>query len=989
MTPRASAGVPERRQLTVMFCDLVGSTAMAQRLDPEDLRALILRFQQLVRDVVARYEGFVARYMGDGVLVYFGYPGAHEDDAARAIHAGLGIVHAALLLNPPLDPAGQQVPLRVGIATGVVVVGDRIGAGAAEEAAAVGEAPNLAARLQSLAEPQSVLVAERTQQLAGSRFVYESPRELTLKGYLQPVRAWTVLRPNPERSRFDQTHPAALTPWIGRSNELSRLLDLWRSAARGVGQLALVAGEAGVGKSRLVDTLGDRIVGAPFYRICYQCSPYHVNSAFHPFVHQLEKAAGFAAGEATSSRLDKLRRLLGGASPALASAIPLFAELLSLPIDGPPQSWPPEQRRQQTMVAILGRLRELALQRPVLLVLEDAHWIDPSTRALLGLVVEALPTLPLLLVVTSRGADTNQAWFQGPQANVLQLQRLSTQEAAELASHVAMPTPAAAEQLAQVVERADGVPLFIEELAKAIGAGLPASEIPETLHDLLMARLDQLGSAKEVAQVAAVIGREFSREFLETMLTLPAADIDTALVTMVSTAIVQQRPQQRIFSFRHALIQDAAYGSLLRTRRLQLHGAIADAFERLDPSRAQSEPELLAQHYALGGRPLQAARWWAQAALRALGRSANIEALRHSERGSELLPTVAEGAERDRSELMLAMLGGAAHRAVDGFASLDAERCFARALQLSEKLGDVATQVDVRRGLFSWHYARGELALARAQGQQVAAIGDSSGDRAARMLGRWMLGAMSMWQGKFAAARRELELALSLYHPQEHRLKTLAAQIDPGVNAMAHLSWVCWIDGDSEGAVDIASRAVDTARSLAQPYALTLALFFACAVRACRGEHDQAEPLLRELLAVTDEHGLTFLHACARVLRGQASIADGHYGEGLAEVGRALGDFDALHAGLGQPWALSIAASGCARLGRRDEGLQKIADAFAAIERHGERHWEAEVWRVKGELLWPSAEARVCLQRAAEVAAQQSAGALRARALASLASLER
>ena len=972
-----------------MFCDLVGSTAMAQRLDPEDLRALILRFQQLVRDIVARYEGFVARYMGDGVLVYFGYPVAHEDDAVRAIHAGLGIVSAAQPLQSPLESSGPSAPLRVGIATGVVVVGDRIGAGAAEEAAAVGEAPNLASRLQSCAEPETVLIADRTRQLAGSRFVYASPRELTLNGYVQPVRAWTVLRPNPERSRFDQTHPAARTPWVGRSDELSRLLDLWRSAARGAGQLVLITGEAGVGKSRLVETLGDRIVGAPFYRVCYQCSPYHVNSAFHPFVHQLEKAAGFDAGETTSSRLDKLRRLLGDASPALASAIPLFAELLSLPIDGPPQSWPPEQRRQQTMVAILGRLRELALQRPVLLVLEDAHWIDPSTLAVLSLVVEALPTLPLLLVVTSRVADTSQAWLQGSKANVLHLQRLATREAAELASHVATSTLAASEQLTAVLQRADGVPLFIEELAKAIGAGLPVAEIPETLQDLLMARLDQLGSAKQVAQVAAVVGREFSREFLEALVPLPEAELDAALETMVETAIVQQRPEQRVFAFRHALIQDAAYGSLLRTRRLELHGAIADAFERLDPPRAQSEPELLAQHYALAGRPLQAARWWAQASLRALGRSANIEALRHSERGSELLPTVGEGAERDRSELMLAMLGGAAHRAVDGFASVDAERCFARALELSEKLGDLMIQVDVRRGLFSWHYARGELALARAQGQRVAEIGDNSGDRAARMLGQWMLGAMSMWQGDFAEARRELELAVSLYHPEEHRLKALAAQIDPGVNAMAHLSWVCWIDGDIDGAVDMAKRAIDLARSLAQPYALSLALFFACAVRACRGEHDRAEPILKELFAVTDEHRLSFLRACAWVLRGQASIADGRYEDGVMEVERALSEFDALHAGLGQPWALAIAAWGCARLGRREEGLQKIAAAFAAIERHGERHWEAEVWRVKGELLWPSTEARACLQRAADVAARQSAGALRARAVASLASLDR
>ena len=987
MTPRAAA-VPERRQLTVMFCDLVGSTAMAQRVDPEDLRTLILRFQQLVRDVVARYDGFVARYMGDGVLVYFGYPVAHEDDAARAIHAGLGIVRAAQPLHPPLDPSGQAVALRIGIATGVVVVGDRIGAGAAEEAAAVGEAPNLAARLQSSAEPQTVLVADRTQQLAGSRFVYGTARELTLGGYLQPVRAWTVLRANPKRSRFDQTHSAALTPWVGRSEELSRLRELWRDASRGAGRLVLVAGEAGVGKSRLVQTLAEHIVGAPFYRICYQCSPYHVDSALHPFIHQLEKAAGFAPGEATASRLDKVRRLLGGASPALAGAMPHFSELLSLPVEGLPQSRPPEQRRQETMVAILGRLRELALQRPVLLVLEDAHWADPSTLALLGLVAATLPTLPVLLVVTSRVTDTRQTWLQTSETSGLHLQRLAPQEAAELARHVAMKTPAAAEQLARVVEHADGVPLFIEELAKAIGAGLSPSEIPETLHDLLMARLDQLGSAKEVAQVAAVIGREFSRESLAQLLPLPAAELDTALATMVASAIVQKRPQRPVFIFHHALIQDTAYGSLLRTRRLELHGAIAEALERLDSSRARAEPELLAQHYALAGRPLQAARWWARAAQRALGRSANIEALRHSERGGELLSTVPLDVERERLELMLAMLGGAAHRAVHGFASIEAERCFARGLELSEKLGDAATQVDVRRGLFSWHYARGELGLARAQGQRVADIGDRRGDRAARMLGQWMLGVMSMWQGEFAAARRELELAVSLYQPEEHRLETLAAQIDPGVNAMAHLGWVCWIGGDSDAAVATGARAVDRARSLGQPYALTMALFFACAVRACRGEHEQAEPLLRELFALTGEHRLSFLGACAWVLRGQASIAAGHHEDGLRDVERALSELRALHAGLGWPWALTIAAEGCAHLRRRDEGLEKIAAAFAAIERHGERHWEAEVWRVKGELLWPGAEGRACLQRAAEVAAQQSAGALRARALASLTSLE-
>lgn len=989
MTSWPSTG-PERRQLTVMFCDLVGSTELAQRLDPEELRTLMLRFQQLVRDEIARFDGYVARYMGDGALVYFGYPIAHEDDAARAIHAALNLVRAVRHLDPPLDPSRAPTPLRVGIATGMVVVGDRIGAGAAEEAAAVGEAPNLASRLQGVAAADTVLIAGRTHELAGARFEYAAPWEVSLRGYRAPVRVWTVLCASRERSRFDQTHAAALTPWVGRAAELAQLQELWRAACDGAGRAVLVAGDAGVGKSRLVRTLGERIAGAPFYRIRYQCSPYHVDSPLHPFIHQLEKAARFAHGEAVASRVAKLHKLLAGASPALARAAVLFGELVGLPVDGAAQQLSPAQRRQRTMAAILGRLRELADQRPVLLVLEDAHWIDPTTLELLDRLAEAIAVLPVLLVVTTRVVDADAAWLRRPHAGVVQLRRMEPAQAAELASCVAMPTQAAAAELARAIERAEGIPLFIEELARAIGAGLPGAEVPATLHDLLMARLDQMGSAKQVAQVAAVLGREFSRDMLAALVPLSPRELEQALARLCESGIagIQRQAPDALFAFRHALIRDAAYGSLLRSRRLELHGAVADTIERTDPARAHREPELLARHHALAGRPLRAAQCSAQAALRSLARSAHVEALRQTTRGEESLRELPESVERTRVELTLAMLKGAAHRAGGGFASAEAERCFTRALELSEQLGDVETLIDVRRGLFSWHYARGELALARAQGQRVADLGARSGDRAARMLGHWMLGAMSMWQGHCAAARRELELAVSLYRPEDHCQRTLAVQIDPGANALSHLGWVYWIGGDADGAVEVAARAMQTARSLEQPYALALALFFACAVRACRGEHDVAAPLLQELSAVCGEHRFDFLGACAWVLQGQGSIAAGRCEDGLREIDRALLALDAQQAAVGKPWTLAIAASGHARLGQRREGLEAVDRALAAIERHGERHWEAEVWRIKGELLAPAAEARDCLLRAAEIADHQSADALRARALASLASLK-
>jgi class 3 adenylate cyclase/tetratricopeptide (TPR) repeat protein len=1002
MDPHAhpTPAAPERRQLTVMFCDLAGSTALSRQLDPEDLRAVIRRFQELVRGVVAGYEGFVSQYMGDGVLAYFGYPVAHEDDAARAIHAGLGIVEAIRTLAPPLLPKQPDgpPPVHIGISTGLVVVGDRFGVGASHEIAAIGEAPNLAARLQAAAETGSVVIAERTLQLAGGRFEYAAPLHLELKGYGGRVPAWRVVGTSRQRSRFELTHPGDLTPWVGRETELERLLARWRASAAGEGGVVLLTGEAGIGKSRLVKELVLRIGDMPFYRLAYQCSPYHTHSALHPFIRQLENAAHFAPGESVASRLDKLEALLAAASPALAQATGLFAELLSLPTEGRYPALPstPQQRKVHTLQAMLGRLQELAASRPVLMVLEDAHWIDPTSSELLDLLATRVADMPVLIVVTTRGG-TDPARLELPRASVLTLERLTPAESAELAGRVATRSPLGDDALAQIVSRADGVPLFAEELVQAVVAGLATRDIPSTLQDLLMARLDRLGAAKEVAQVAAAVGREVSRRLLAALLPMEERELDEALETLAAAAVMLPAtslptslatpPLAPLLSFRHALLHDAAYASLLLSRRRELHGTIAEALERLEPERLRSEPELLSHHHAQAGHALQAARYSGAAALRALERSANLEALRHATHGIELLGGVAEGAERERAELSLTMLAGAAHRAVHGFASHEAEQCFARALALSEQLGDVPSAIDVRRGLFSCHYARGELALARAQGRHVADVGEQRGDRAAHMLGQWMLGVMSMWQGNFRGACDELALALELYVPDEHRSKTLAAQIDPGVNAMSHLAWVHWILGDADAAMQTAERAMQAARDLGQPFALAMALFFGCVVRGCRGEFEAAEPLLSELTAVTGEHRLSFLGTCAHVLRGQALIDDGACEEGLRELDVALHEFDAQEAGLGRPWALAIAASGWQRLGMREQGLRAIDAAFAAVERHGERHWEAELWRVKGELLAPSPQARDCLQRAIEVARHQSARSLEQRASETLARL--
>jgi class 3 adenylate cyclase len=810
---RRQVAGPERRQLTVMFCDLVGSTALSHELDPEDLREVIRSYQEGTRHVIARYEGFVARYMGDGMLAYFGYPQAHEDDAARAIHAGLEIAQAPDLLDALPTREGVWRPrVRIGIATGLVVVGDLIGEGASEEAAAVGETPNLAARLQTLAEPGSVVVAERTRELAGGRFEYADRGTHELKGFDRPVRAWRVLRTSAAESRFDAARTRRMTPFIGRAEEIDLLLGRWRRATEGEGQVVLLVGEAGIGKSRIAETLVERIADEPHIRLRYQCSPYHANSALYPFIQQLERAADFGRGDPAEQKLDKLDALLVKST--------LFAALLSLPAGGRYPALPltPQQQKQKTFVALLERFRGFAAQAPVFMLLEDVHWIDPTSIEFLDLLARHVRDLPVLVIITSRVA-ADYAWLGLQHVSALPLERLDPRQSANMVKRLLGSRKLPADVIEQIVAKTDGVPLFIEEFTKtlatsdAVRAGEASpqavrSEIPSTLHDSLMARLDRLGAAKEVAQVGAVIGREFSRDLVAALSPVGEPELDEALDRLTSSAVVFGRgqPPWTAFIFKHALVQDAAYASLLRSKRQELHRRIAETLESGYPERVRTEPEVVAHHYAQAGQALHAARYSAAAAMRALDRSANVEALGQSAKGLELLAGVAQSTDRDGLELGLRILQGAAYRAVKGFASSDVERSFTRALELSERLDDIPRLIDVRRGLFSYYYARGALALAREQGY-VATLGQRMNDRGSQMLGYWMLGCMAFWQGDYATARQELEDAVALYDPNEQKSKTLALQIDPGVNALRHLSWVLWVLGYPDRAIQTSDRA--------------------------------------------------------------------------------------------------------------------------------------------------------------------------------------
>ena len=641
----------ERRQVTVMFSDLVGSTALSAHMDPEDLREVISAYQKSVAETVRRFGGFLAKYMGDGVLVYFGYPLAHEDDAERAVRAGLEAVAAVTALK---SPASLQT--RVGIATGMVVVGDIIGSGEAQERGIVGETPNLAARLQGVAEPNMVVIADSTRRLLGNLFELEDLGAKDLKGIAGPVRPWAALRPASVEGRFEALHGTDLTVLVGREEELELLLRRWAKVKIGEGQVVLLSGEAGIGKSRLTAVLLERLASEPHTRLRYFCSPQHTDSALYPIIGQMERAAGLAYDDKPQAKLDKLDAVLAQTSTAPEDAA-LFAEVLSLPNDGryPALALSPEQRRQRTLEALTAQVAGLASRQPVLMIFEDAHWTDPTSLEAFGRTVDRIKTLPVLLIVTFR-PEFAAPWAGRSHVTSLALNRLGEREAAAIIAGLVGNKELPADVMADIVERTDGIPLFVEEMTKAVleaeseGKALgtaaavpsPGLAVPASLHASLMARLDRLGPAKELAQIGAAIGREFSHPLLAALTRKPEAELGSALDRLIDAGLLfrQGMPPHASYLFKHALVQDAAYGTLLREPRRALHARIAETLEGQFADIAESQPELLARHYTEAGLIEKAVSFWRTAGQRSLARSALLEGAEQLKRALDQIATL-------------------------------------------------------------------------------------------------------------------------------------------------------------------------------------------------------------------------------------------------------------------------------------------------------------------------------------------------------------
>jgi class 3 adenylate cyclase/predicted ATPase len=1002
----------ERRQVTVMFADLVGSTALSGRMDPEDLREVISAYQKCVAETVGRFGGFVAKYMGDGILVYFGYPQAHEDDAERAVRAGLELVAAVSSLK-----THAALQTRIGMATGLVVVGDLIGSGASQEQAIVGETPNLAARLQGVAEPNGVVIAESTRRLLGNLFELEDLGAQDLKGISGPVRTWAALRPSSVESRFEAYHATGVTELVGREEELDLLLRRWSKAKTCEGQVVLLSGEAGIGKSRLTAALLERLAAEPHTRLRYFCSPQHTDSALYPIISQMERAAGMAHDDTPQQKLDKLDAVLAQSFTPRQDAA-LIADMLSLPNDGryPALELGPEQRRERTLKALTAQLVEPASKHPVLMIFEDLHWIDPTSLEALNRTVDRIKLLPVLLLVNFR-PEFNAPWTGQSRVASLTLNRLGEGEAGAIIARLAGNKELPADVMAEIVERTDGIPLFVEEMTKAVleadsegaarraAASIPSPglAVPASLHASLMARLDRLGAARDVAQIGAAIGREFSHALLATVAGEPEAELASLLDGLVAAGLLfrQGVPPHATYLFKHALVQDAAYGTLLREPRRALHARIAGTIEDQFAEIAETQPELLAHHCTEAGLIEKAASLWGKAGLRSLERSALVEAVEQLRRALAQIASLPStpALRREEVKLQVAIIAPLIH--LKAHTAPETKAAAERAYQLLEKAEALGEPLNDPLLLFSVLYNLWGANLINFNGDalrdlaaQFLMFAERQRSPTPRMIGYRMMGTSLIWLGRIREGMIHLDQALKLFEPAAHRALALRFGQDIRVSILYYRSMALWALGYPDAALENAKRAVDEAREIGQAGTLMAALQSTSLIYiGLSRNYDIAKTQIAELVAVADKTGAGFWKLLATQLRGALLVRMRQYSDAVQTINSAKTESGATGLTRAMPSVLSDLATAHAALGQFDEAHRYIAEALAFGE--NKQGWgEAEVHRVAGEIALKSpkqdmADAEAYFQRALAVARQQQAKSWELRAAMSLARLWR
>ena len=990
----------ERRQVTVMFFDLVGSAALSARMDPEDLREIISAYQKCVVETVQRFDGFVARYMGDSVLVYFGYPRAHEDDAERAVRAGLELISAATALE-------SRAPLqtRVGIATGLVVVGELIGSGDAEERSIVGQTPNLAARMQGIAEPNTVVMCESTRKLLGNLFELKDLGPKDLKGIAGPTRAWAALRASSVASRFEALHATGLTALVGRSEESEMLLRRWSRAKSGAGQVVLLSGEAGIGKSRLTAALEESLTNESHIRLHFFCSPQHTDSAFYPIIGQMERAAGLLPDDTPSAKLDKLDAMLARTSTSVENAT-LFSEMLSLPNDGryPALELTAEQRRQRTLDALMLQLQGLTRLSPVLVIFEDAHWSDPTSLEALARAVDRIAGLRALLIVTyPAGIRCALDW-----TSLCDCAHHQSADADRSQCHDRSPRRrqgTAGEHPAGYHQRTDGIALFVEEMTKAVletnsdgAAGhvaaavpLQARPVPASLHASLMARLDRLGAAKELAQIGAVIGREFSHALLAAVVRQPEAALRSAIGGLIAAGLLfrQGEPPHATYLFNHALVQDAAYGTLLRQPRSVLHARIAETLESKFADVAERQPEVLARHFTEAGLADRAIDYWLKAGRLALSRSANAEAVKHLRQGIALIQSKAPSAERVRQELDFYLALGPATAATEGYAAPETLNVFSHARDLLGDGGTLTEQMTVLWGVYLAYAMGADYRAARDVAHRCLALAAEHDHPGMLALANRFMG-QTLWSvGAFVDARAHLERSLELCAANQDTIKSYRQYgANDQVTALSSHSRALWILGYPAQAAVAAEQALTQARSMRLPFTTAFALDCEALLGAFGADSERAAAHADEGLAHSIEHSLADYEQRARFIQGALLAQSGDPELGIELMQNAIAATERSTNRSRRTLYLGHAAAAYASLGQPEVGLDLLDEAIQTAEAMDERFFEAELHRLRGKMLLTlgrRSEGEDGLRRALTIAQQQQARWWELRAATSLA----
>ncbi|HWK63975.1 MAG TPA: adenylate/guanylate cyclase domain-containing protein [Rhizobiaceae bacterium] len=967
-SPASRPREAERRQLTVMFVDLVDSTGLATRFDPEEMGALLRQFQNAVAGEVVRFDGYVAKLMGDGVLAYFGWPQAHEEEADRAVRAGLAVVEAVRGLS---TTDGQQLSVRIGVATGLVVVGDLVGTGAAQENAVAGETPNLAARLQKLAEPNAVVISELTYRLIGRLFEVQRIRPQKLQGFDTPTNSYLVVGEGRVEGRFDALHAGATAPLAGRDLDIGLLLDRWNLAASGEGQVVELFGEAGIGKSRILQELRERLKEEPVTYLRYFCSPYHTQTALYPVADQLVRAADINRADPPERQLAFLEEVLATTRNP-QEAIPLIAALLSIPTGDryPKLDLTPQMQKARTFEVLIEQLQALAGSKPVLMLLEDTHHLDPASAELFDIIVDRIQRLPAMLVATCR-PDGSVRWNGLPHATLLTLNRLSRAQAASIISAMTagkhLPTPV----LEQILSKTEGVPLFVEELTKVIlesgllkesggdyklSGPLPPLAVPATLHDSLMARLDRLASVREVAQVGAVIGREFSYELLASAVDMSETELARATEQLVAAGLVFRRGggSQISYAFKHALVQDAAYGSLLLSRRQQLHARIARILEDRFPETVASEPELLAHHFGQACLMEQAIVYHEQAGRRALSRSSLSEALLRFGDALNGLNSLPPSPERARRELSLQLAIGSTQVAAHGFAAPETGAAYIRAKELCEELGEVREAFPVLYGLCLYHLYAAELSEARRAADRLLELASSSHDRGLSFFAHRAAGVSALPAGEFSRARAHLKEALALYDPREHRSPSFVYAFDPHVVCLDYLARTLLVLGLPDQALSASDEATAEARRIGHRNSLALPLFFGGVVRQILADREGVGLRAAELFQISSEAGFRFWQAGATILQAWTVAEEGDTDRGLADLRRGIDEWRSTGAHYMSPYFAALQAQIEMTAGDPAAALLLLKKAEEDIEHTNERWFSAEILRLQGEAMLQS-----------------------------------